>query len=108
MAHHSMWHMLRNIPMTLREGYHASTANSLHGIRTARNAGVGVGALWLTHDSFFPLSEIDDATKSEFDAWRIAYGNHLAPQEDMRYMAQETLHLFNAMQTQSLSKRSVV
>lgn len=97
LAVHSLRHMLRNPLFTLREGYHAATGDAVSGIRAARAKGVKVGALWLTHDTFFPLHEVDEPIKAEFDHWRITFGNHLAPQEDMRLIAEETVQLLHAM-----------
>lgn len=93
----SLYHIARSPITTILEGYHASKCDALTGIRHARNHNVPVGALWMTDDNFFPVSEADDAAKAEFNDWLIAKGNHMAPQEDMRYTAEQTLHLFSAL-----------
>lgn len=97
---HSGWHLARNPLLLLREGHQAATGDALQNIASARKAGVPVGAIWMDQDVFFPLKEVYETTKAQFDATLTVPGNHLKPQQYATEAAHETLQLFAALEPQ--------
>lgn len=98
MGIHSAWHIGRNPLLLLREGHQAATGDAIQNVAHARRANVPVGALWMNQDTFFPMSEIFETTKAQFDATSIVNGNHLKPQQYADEAATETLHLFETLE----------
>lgn len=97
---HSAWHLGRNPLLLLREGHHAATGDALQNVATARKAGVPVGAIWMNQDTFFPMNEIYETTRAQFDATLTVTGNHLKPQQFAKEAAEEALQLFAALEPQ--------
>ena len=92
----------------MREGHQAATGNAIDDIAIARDSGVKMGAIWMENDSFFPLSEVYETTRSQFDHSLIVPGNHLKPQQYPVAAAAEALQLFDELASTNIGPNLTV